>query len=229
MKNRLEYPLTEAAKQAARELVGAWDAGEVAQYFTIQDLSVEDDFVLVLRGGQDADEEPHRLSAFLELAHYGLISVGRQTRFDPASGREGNWWSILLLQELRDAVADDFALSDFFLATAAPGTVIHLGEGAVVAGVSGAAYGAPPPAGVMPPMENVDQLSDKLMFMMGDAAMEAHPPLRKAIDDLRAADDPVEVRTRAGRVIEEVGRGLVALANAGAAIEAIQLIGHFLG
>jgi hypothetical protein len=34
---------------------------------------------------------------------------------------------------------------------------------------------------------------------------------------------------RAGRVIEEVGRGIVALANAGAAIEAIQLIGHFLG
>jgi hypothetical protein len=223
MKNRLVYPLTEAARRAARELVGAWDAGEVGQYFTIQDLLMEDNFVLAIRGGQDADEEPHRLSAFLELAHYGLISMGRQTRFDPVSGREGNWWAILLLQELRDAVADDFAVSDFFLATAAPGTVIHLGEGAVVAGVSGAAYGAPPT------MENVEQLSDKLMLMMGDAAMEAHPPLRAAIDDLRAADTPAEIRSRAGRVIEEVGRGVVALANAGAAIEAIQLIGRFVG
>jgi hypothetical protein len=78
-------------------------------------------------------------------------------------------------------------------------------------------------------MENVEQLSDKLMDMMGDSMMEEHPPLRAAIANLRTADTPSEVRSRAGRVIEELGRGIAALANAGAAIEAIQLIGHFLG
>jgi hypothetical protein len=220
MKNRMTYPLTEAARRAARELVSAWDAGEVKQYFTVQDLSVEDDFLVVIGGEQDDDEEPPRISAFLELAHYGLLSLGRQTRHDPVSGYESNFWVILLLQELRDAVEADFAVSDFFLATAAPGTVIYLPEGAVVAGEP---YGAPPR------MENVEQLSDRLMEMMDDSMMEAQPALGAAITALRAADTPAEVRTRAGWVIEELGRGIAALANAGAAIEAVQLIGHFLG
>jgi hypothetical protein len=216
MQNRLAYPLTEAAKRAARELVGAWDDGEIDQYFSVPDEPAGDDF-LVMVGDEG---EPTRLSAFLELDYFGLISVERQARLDPAIGYEQDWWDILLLQALREAVAGGFAVSDFFLATSTPGAVIHLGEGAVVAG---AAYGAPPR------MESVEQLSDKLMNMMGDSAMAAHPPLRTAIDDLRDADTPSEVRLRAGRVIEEVGRGIVALANAGAAIEAIQLIGHFLG
>jgi hypothetical protein len=218
MKNRLGYPLTEAAKQAARELVWAWDAGEVAQYFAVQGDPPGGELTVLIGGG----EEPPQLGAFLELAHYGLIAIERQARLDPAVGFEREWWSILLLQELRDAVANDFAVSDFFLATRSAGAVIQVGGETPEAD-------APPPVGVMLPMENVEQLSDRLMLMMGNAAMEAHPPLRAAIDDLRAADDPAEIRSRAGRVIEEVGRGVVALANAGAAIEAIQLIGHFLG
>jgi hypothetical protein len=210
MKNRLVYPLTETAKQTARELVWAWDAGLVAQYFAVQADPLGGDPVVRIGG----EGEPPRPGALLELAHYGLIAVERETRLDPAAGFERDWWSVLLLQELRDAVARDFVVSDFFLATRSAGALIQLGEGTV---------------GAMPPMENVEQLSDKLMLMMGDSAMEAHPPLRAAIDDLRDADTPAEIRSRAGRVIEEVGRGVAALANAGAAIEAIQLIGHFLG
>jgi hypothetical protein len=211
MKNRMVYPLTEAAKQAARELVAAWDGGEVDQYFSLPDEPAGDDF-LVMFGG---DRQPPRLSAFLELAYYGLLSMERRARLDSTGQYEQDWWEILLLQELRNAVADNFAVSDFFIATSSPGAVIHLGEGA--------AHGYPPQ------MESVEQLSDKLMDMMGDSMMDDHPPLRAAIADLRTADTPSEVRQRAGRVIEELGRGIVTLANAGAAIEAIQLIGHFLG
>jgi hypothetical protein len=113
--NSIEYPLTDKAKETARLLVKAWDEEKIEQEFSIIDSSSAEGRSTMK--GLGAFNYPHKapsIAVLKELASYGLIqSTILHNRIDA-----------ILLQELRNAVTRDFALTDFFLVTHGSGIQI---------------------------------------------------------------------------------------------------------
>lgn len=200
MQRRVKYPLTPETKAIAEELVNAWNTGKLEQ---ILDVAVSNHSVLV--GGGVNFQFP--LSALKELEEYRLIRVER------------TW--VTLLQELRDAVANDFEVSDFFLTTSAVGTIIYgnltLDKGALFQSAA---------AGIGDVNVTAQHLPDELVRLLGEDARR--PEIAAAITELKTADESTRLG-KMGKVIEELGRGLSHMKNAAGAIEAIILIARILG
>ncbi len=212
MQRRDQIKLTDEAKEAARALVAAWDAHNLDQTFTIFHTMGGAQILQSRRTTSDKDAfSTPPLTTFEELARHSLIQLERTA---------SNNYRVLLLQELRDAIQNDFAqYRDVpITVTGAIGTFINgsltMAEGAVF---SSSAYGDV--------TVTFQTLPDELLKLLGTDALR--PEIASAITALKAADELTRME-KAGKVIEELGRGLAHLSNTGGALAAIALIARML-
>jgi len=213
MTNRIKYPLTLEAKEEARHLLQAWDKDEIQQAFYLIDVTggsgVEG---IRLNPGLGARSSfiPPALGIIRELGEYKLISLARVVT------AQKERFEVTLLQELRNAVQNDFDVSDFFLTTSAIGTIVYgnltLDRGALFQSAA---------AGIGDVNVTAQTLPDELVKLLGADALR--PEIAAAISALKVADEPTRLE-KAGKVIEELGRGLAHMSNTGGALAAIALI-----
>lgn len=92
------YPLTPEAREAAKKLVTAWDEGKIGQELSVTELR---------SGGKvqatiiDGIEQPPAKSTLIELSEFNLVRWFEDGKFH-------------LRQELRNAVNNDFRVSNYF-------------------------------------------------------------------------------------------------------------------
>lgn len=209
-----EYRLTEGARKTAAYLVRMWNDDVIAQTFELVDATagsgVRSRQYLPGLGADDSFEVP-AIGELNELARLNLISIRRLV------GRSEKL-EITLFQPLRDAVDNDFTYFRELPLTGAIGTIIYgnltMGEGAVFSS-----------AGQGDVTVTFQTLPDELLRLLGTDALR--PEIASAITDLKNADEPTRLR-KAGKVIEELGRGLEHLSNTGGALAAIALIARML-
>ena len=204
MKQPVKYPLTPEAKEAAKELVAAWEQGFIQQNLELVDVTAgsgvtKREFIVVFGLGRDSEGKfslPD-LGIIRELAEYELISIRS------SAGRI----EVTLLQELRNAVENDFEVSDSFLTTSAVGTVVYgnleVREGAIF-------QSAVTNQGDI--AQNAYQLADNLRQLLGAELLRSAPALEAAIDALQSTDESSR-RGKCGKVIAELGRCLEHTAN----------------
>lgn len=216
---RVKYPLTPDGQSLAEELVRAWDSGELSQMFVIQETLAGKGIIEYVVSAVESNEyrqldypAPHR-NLISELAHYGMLSM------ETTGERE---WEYLLLQELRNAVASDFEVSDYFLTFNAVGTIV---SGDLVVHPGGNFQSGASTAGDVN-LTN-DQVIEKVESILGTEFLENQPALAEAISSLQQVDRS-NSQSRMGRVISELGRCLEHTANFAGVIAAIQFISGVL-
>jgi hypothetical protein len=100
----MKYVLTPEAKEAAKIIVAEWDKKSLPQKIIIVlTVGFNYDSYFIIGANQEFKYPPSH--AWEELAKYGLLDL-RYERDDK--------WHILLLQELRNAVNNDFEVSEYF-------------------------------------------------------------------------------------------------------------------
>lgn len=212
---RLKYPLTADAKAEAHRLVRSWESGEIEQTIYLGRSSTLGDDRGHWTKGRGANETftPPTLGIIYELAEYKLIRLEKLSQ-------EGSdvHLELTLLQELRNAVQNDFEVSDFFLTTTAVGMIVQ-GD-VTLEPYSNLQMGA----SVNGDVNNILQaLPDQLTKILGENLLQDYPSVDQAIESLRTAN-PSNRRERLGLVIQELGRILQHLTNTAGAIQAIKLI-----
>lgn len=214
MPERVKYPLTTEAKEAAKILVEAWSTGKLEQRVNTKSRVGVDSSMLFR--GTDVDIA---LPTLMELGKYGLVELNRQ--YD-VQGR-AIFLECLLLQELRNAVQNDFEVSDYFLTLNAVGTIVYgnleVKEGAMFQSAA---------ANQGNIIQNTGQLASELEALLGGDVLAENEPLQSAIQDLRTADESSR-RRKMGKVIQELGRCLEHLANTGGVLAALALLVKALG
>jgi hypothetical protein len=210
MKQRVKYPLTPEAKEAAKALVEAWDSKKINQLLNLG-IRRGDGKEQWLFWGNDF-KVPDKAIIY-ELAAYKLIRL--------SSGRDNV--EILLFQELRNAVENDFDVSDFFLTTSAVGTVVYgnleVREGAIF-------QSAATNQGDI--TQNANQLADKLLELLGMDLLQSEPDLEAAIVALKSMDE-LSRPQKCGKVIQELGGCLGHVANTATILTAISMAVQFAG
>jgi len=209
MQSRVKYPLTPEAKEAAKKLSDIWKAGELDQLFYFNENTsygtISETIAKSAYSGKS--HEGLKRSLLMELARFGLLQIH-------FSGNDG--WEILLLEELMRAVENDFEVSDFFLTTSAVGTIIYgnltLDKGALFQSAA---------AGIGDVSVTAQTLPDEIIKLLGADA--DRPEVAAAIEELRQSNDTTRIE-KAGKVIQELGRSLEHVANAGGALSAIAMI-----
>jgi hypothetical protein len=224
MSQRIKYPLTEAAKEAARQLVEFWDSKRINQLFQLLNSTAGNAGTIEITPGIGAENiaevECPEINTFLELAQFRLISVVYGD----------NRWEVLLMQELRNAVATDFEVSDYFLTTQAVGTVVVADQGGTVR--IGALQSASTIDGSVTQTQNIET-SEELAQTLAEILKEiikSNATLADAINDLTIVPkaDKQTFFSKVGKVITELGRCLQDTANATVVIQAIFFISQFL-
>jgi hypothetical protein len=210
----LKYPLTEQAKDTARELVAAWNAELVPQLIPLFEIRNDGgSWHTRFKRTLEVSFEPPHLAIWLELAQYGLIRyIPDQSQNDDAN------FEVLLLQELRKAVENDFEVSDYFLTMNAVGNII-------VNSTTGPVQGVGYNTGIV--HQNVEQLADYMSASLGQAFLDTQTQLKAAIDDLRTTVE-VDQQSKLGKVISELGNCLQHGANAAAVVVALNAAAPFL-
>lgn len=200
MCSRVMYPLTPEAKQASIDLVQAWNKGELDRFFILyeqhSDYGVANTFVASYYENK-TDFSPPKRDIFLELAEYGLVSI-IQSEED---------FHVLLLQELKNAVENDFAVSDFFLVTQTIGTVIVAGDNFQL---TGTVMSAATQSGEI--IQSYETLAQNLSETLGKEYLESNHAIREAILGLSSGSTD-DRRSKLGHVILELGRNLQHGAN----------------
>ncbi len=124
---KVKYPLTVEAKEAAHRLVNDWNTGKINQYFILNDYTAGADRVVntgIGLGKLVDDYEAPPISILLELSRFQLVFLDIETIPD-YSTRQARRWHVVLMQELRNAVEQGFDVSDYFLTFNAVGTIIQ--------------------------------------------------------------------------------------------------------
>lgn len=210
----MKYPLTESARDIARELVAAWNSDHVPQLIPL--FEIRNDGGSWHTGFKRALEvtfKPPHLAIWLELAEYGLV------RYIPdGSQKEDRNFEILLLQELRNAVENDFEVSDYFLTMNAVGNII-------VNSTTGPVQGVGYSTGIV--HQNVEELADYMSASLGQAFLETHTELKNAIDALRIAVG-ADQQSKLGKVVSELGNCLQHGANTATLVAALTAASPFL-
>jgi hypothetical protein len=205
----MKYPLTPEAKGLAKELVDAWTTKQLAQLFYLYDMTSMGNNTVDVRitlGRLDHKLDLHPdLAIIRELAIYGLIDVAK-VRDDRTERIE-----VTLLQELRNAVATDFDVSEFFLTLNAVGTIVH-GDLTVQ---TGANY-----------QSGASNLGDVQVTQLGTSFLESQADLKNAIDALRIANE-ADKQSKLGRVVSELGNSLQHTANATVVVGAIYTLAPY--
>ncbi|MBN1287252.1 MAG: hypothetical protein JXB47_17770 [Anaerolineae bacterium] len=223
MRDKIKYPLTESAKEGARQLVENWDSGKILQCTSIKlsTTSKRDIAQDLVRMSWDTLSEWGYLEApiLFELAKYGLVDIETQYVNDG----KVTVTRVLLLQELRNAVENDFEVSDYFLTMNAVGTVV--GGDLIVH--SGATYQS---LGSGTAYQNVEQVADDLERTLGVDFLQNQIELKSAIQELRnTVNQPKETRlAKMGKVVQQLGACLEHSANAVAVIAALPAAVEFL-
>lgn len=221
---RVKYPLTQEAKEAARYLVEAWAKGEVAQRFTFFFVLSGD--ARLSAGNLSGTFLPPSLNILLELAKFQLIYVDA-TLYGGASADFGGKgivseritsWHVLLMQELRNAVEQDFQVSDYFLTFNAVGTIIQ-GDATISAPFQSVGLSH----GNVSQQITSSELADKLLAMIASDVLQSNPDLTAAIQELRTSLEN-ERQSKLGKVISQLGRSLEHVNNAKGIIEAIAFL-----
>lgn len=206
----MKYPLTTEAKESATELVETWNENTERQLWN---------FIFQTGGGRILTEimtcayDPNSslripLRIIRELATYGLIRV---------DGSE-----ILLLQELRNAVENDFEVSEYFLTMNAVGTIV---QGNVMMQPGSVLQSAASNTGNI--AQSNELVADNLKGLLGEDFLKTQTELQDAIQALRDATD-ADKQSKYGKVISELGRCLQHGANTAVVVNAIGMIARFL-
>ncbi len=203
----MKYPLTEEAKATAKALVAAWNNGKIEQRTLLHapEVLIEHrrrNFLII-------DNEKYIPSSLIELSLFGLLVIKNDG---------GSSYNVLLLQELRNAVENDFEVSDYFLTMNAVGNII-------VNSTTGPVQGVGYNTGIV--HQNVEQLADYMTASLGQEFLETQTQLKTAIDELRTAVEANQ-QSKLGRVISELGRCLQHGANAAAVSAALIAVAPFL-
>lgn len=212
----MKYPLTDTAKEAAKCLVDGWDSGIIEQQLVLIISHYAGGFDVFIHEGHHGDFETPPLPSFLELSHFGLINVQRLIREHDEN------WEILLLQELRNAVRNDFEVSEYFLTMNAVGTVV---QGNLTMHAGSVFQSAATNTGTI--QQSNEQLADALTMILGQEFLQTQSQLIEAIEQLRISAE-AEKPSRSGRVILELGRCLSHGANAAQVLPAIAAISSAL-
>ena len=209
--NRVKYPLTPEAQQAAIKLVKAWDSDKIEQLSQVWDevTGYTSTLVMKVKGIDHSFTEAN----FEELSLFGLI----RKQYILGESRQ-----ILLLQELRNAVANDFEVSDYFLTFNAVGTIITGGT------INAPFQSAASIYGDVSQEISSPELVDKLLERIGLKLIEDVRELEVAIEDLKQTS-PDNRKSQVGKVISELGRCLEHGANTVAVIQGISLLTRVLG
>ncbi len=225
----MKYPLTEGAKEGAKSLISLWDRQLIEQYILvdlkwfrgkttlgylhIDDYDPEQEYFEKLSEEQIHEDwiwELPPAGVLYELAQYGLISVSREK---DGNGKQAT--GILLLQELRNAVENNFEVSDYFLTMNAVGTIV---QGNLTIHPGGIMQSAASNTGNIE--QNIEQLADDLIAELGMQFVQSNAELRQAIEGLRTATEGNK-QSKLGKVISELGRCLGHTANATAIAAAL--------
>jgi hypothetical protein len=224
MANKIKYPLTKDAKAWAKKLVDGWNRGVYPQYIVVVERSGEEGFAYGgLNGFLLEDIEKPPLDILLELSNFNLISLEAETfRSDgipwlPLSGKinYARRWHFVLLQELRNAVKNRFAVSDYFLTFNAVGTIIQ-GDATITAPFQS---GASIFGGVSQTM-TPSAIADNLVEILGGDFLQSNKNIAEAIDELRHAVAS-EKQSKVGNVIMQLGNSLKHVASAYAVLQAL--------
>ncbi len=170
----MKYPLTDNAKELARQLVQAWDEEKIKQRSTIGGDNIG--FIVGTNYGINIDFQSI-YPALLELNKYGIIDFHRQF-----NGKSIVYLELLLLQELRNAVATDFEVSEYFLTMNAVGNIIINSTTGYVQGVGYA-------GGDVNQTMTVHQIADDLTRILDQSLLDSHEELRLAIEALRVSNE----------------------------------------
>lgn len=149
-----------------------------------------------------------------ELAKYGLIDL--DIHYTP----EGKTARIefLLLQELRNAVENDFEVSDYFITMNAVGNII-------VNSTTGPVQGVGYSTGIV--HQNVEQLADYMNATLGEVFLQTQTDLKAAIDALREATE-ADQQSKLGKVVSQLGNCLEHGANTAAVVAALTAAAPFI-
>ncbi len=209
----MKYPMTEEAKQAASHLVNAWSSGELEQRFWIRMIRDRDKANYSIYEGGRKDFPLPKPASLLELAAFDLVNTQREI-----TQHSSEIWEILLMQELRNAVENDFEVSEYFLTMNAVGTIVqgdlNLQPGAVMQSAA-SNYGSI--------QQSNEQLADALTAKLGPQFVQSQDELRQAIEQLRIAVE-AEKSPKLGKVMQELGRCIHLGASAAQLLPAIYLL-----
>lgn len=202
---RVQYPLTPEAKQAARYLVEAWDGKLIEQEFvcykTYPQRGVEKP--QLISGQFNSNFRCPPVRCLNEISLFNLINLGiKYVGNDPTTR-----YHILLMQELRNAVENDFEVSDYFLTFNAVGTIINAAEGSTVdihwLQSIAEMYGGT----MIGHLETSPELAHKIVTTLGQDTLRVNPEIAEVVDKLGKTsqdEQPVVV----GQLISELGHRL---------------------
>jgi hypothetical protein len=220
----MKYPLTDEAKQWAVRLVEAWKNGDISQYIEI-DYDYEIGEEGLAGSAVTGINFPFKLpgnNVFLELANFNLLNLN--INWMSAGGSYYPRYSVLLMQELFNAVESDFEVSEYFLTINAVGTIIQ--DGAVVtAPFQSAAVGY----GSLSQTQTVknSELADKLIQMLGPQFLESNREIVAAINEFRESIES-DRQSKLGKVISQLGNSLQHGANAFVVYQALMYLTPFI-
>lgn len=188
MTDRVKYPLSNNAKVAARELLDYWDSGDINQLFFLMEITSgfgSTDLEYASGLGVYKQINLPKLPLLFELSVFNLIKIDRREESDTLNSSLTIRWEILLLQELRNAVENDFQVSDYFLTVNAVGMVINTDggnisfEGAYQSGASGVVD--------VHQIQNIEQLPNELTQILGQDLLQQYTDIHNSIQELQTA------------------------------------------
>lgn len=190
----MKYPLTDGAKQAARELYQNWKTGKIPQHNVMKTDSEKGDVDLIQLSIQGILEKVGypKSGALLELAKFGLIDL----IINRSSDGKTKSIDVLLLQELHNAVESDFEVSEYFLTMNAVGNII-------INSTTGPVQGIGYNTGKI--TQNVQEIADNLVATLGPEFLGSQDAVRQAIEDLRESNEASRP-SKLGNVLLELGR-----------------------
>ncbi len=215
----MKYPLTNGAKEAAQRLVELWRNEQIEQIFVIG-LSSDSSgtHMFAYEGADNNDLKGITIANLRELSTFGLIDI----RISVLDRLQQNW-DLLLLQELVNAVDNDFEVSEYFLTMNAVGAII---QGSVNVQSGGTFQSAASNLGDV--TLNNAQLADKLTETLSESFLESQAALKDAIDELRESAE-VDREPKVGKVISQLGHSLEHGANTAAVVAALMVLARLLG
>lgn len=207
----VKYPLTEEAQNLAKILVESWNEDHISQTLFYRSYPSPQTKPLIGKLWKVAGiEDVFAESVYKELSHYHLINIDID--------------GVILLQELRNAVENDFSVSDYYLTMNAVGTIIY-GDATISAPFqSNATINSQ-----VSQIQEITQsdITEKLLEGLGESFLKANQPIAEAIKSLK--DEPEKsFKQKLGSVISELGNSMQHGANAYVVMQAIATIAPYI-
>lgn len=187
------YTLTDRAKELAKELVDAWEENTLPQRFHVQEVTGYGELIDIIVYNSDFTSETLRIEQLVELDEHSLLRIASKS-YDRGDTKV----EIVLLQKLREVVANNFQLIPFDIATQTS----------------------------LPVATALKELTIELKQILGEDLLSNNRELREAIEKLARATE-AEKQHKVGKAISELGNSLAHGANAATIIPAIIMLAHY--